>query len=329
VPEVLQVNDSNPSDFGYASFGINIIKPLPFYIMAVIDDPILMAPIVITDAKLRVHSPDGWSHGYYLEPRVNRIVIRGGAPYYVLVVGKDGYESRKLEVPAEKLMNTSEEHPLIIRFSRMQYNVLTLQPGPEDGKDAMITDLDPEDNFGEHPYFECTFLSEPVLTVMRTTRSLIQFNTAGLPKDSRINRVVLTLHYDLSVPWDSIYKDSIYYLTDASNIDPAGNSFAWFGAVLQQVVKPWAENEVTWANQPETIQANQVYISPYMSNARFINVDVTSLFVPVQEIAADNFGMMLKLWPSEQFSGFRFASSDYREPEMRPRLQIFYTMPTY
>jgi hypothetical protein len=329
VPEVLEVRDGSPSDFGYASFGFNVIKPLPFYIMAVFDDPMLMAPIVPVEAKLSVHSPDGWSHEFFLEARVNRIEIRGGSRYYALVVEKEGHIPQKLEIPAEKLFNTSREYPLIIRFTRMEYKVLTLQPGPENGKDAMITNLEPGANFGEHPYFESTFISEPLLAVMRSTQSLIHFNPVGLPKDARIEKVKLTLHYDTSFPWDSIYDDSIYYFTDPNNIGPAGSSFAWFGAVLQQVVEPWAENEVTWSGQPETIEANQVYISPFIKNANFIDIDVTSLFVPVQEIAAPNYGMMLKLWPSEQFSGFRFASSDYREPEMRPRLQIFYTMPNY
>ena len=110
-----------------------MIKPLPFYIMAVFDDPMLMAPIVPVEAKLSVHSPDGWRHEFFLEARVNRIEIRGGARYYVLVVEKEGHVPQKLEIPAEKLFNTSRDYPLIIRFTRMEYKVLTLQPGPEDG----------------------------------------------------------------------------------------------------------------------------------------------------------------------------------------------------
>ena len=61
---------------------------------------------------------------------------------------------------------------------------IVLQPGPEAGKDAMISNLEPDKNFGEHKYFEATFLSEPVLTVMRSNRSLIWFQSESPSKIS-------------------------------------------------------------------------------------------------------------------------------------------------
>jgi hypothetical protein len=99
------------------------------------------------------------------------------------------------------------------------------------------------------------------------------------------------------------------------------------GGVLQQIVEPWEENKVTWATQPKTITANQVYIHPFIKNANFIDVDVTRLFVPEQEIAAPNYGMMFKISPEQSFPGFRFTSSDYKVPEMRPVLTIHYSLP--
>jgi len=56
-------------------------------------------------------------------------------------------------------------------------------------------------------------------------------------------------------------------------------------------------------------------------------VDVTRLFVPKEEIAAPNYGMLFKLAPEPYFPGFRFASSDFEEPRMRPVLTIYYTLP--
>ena len=61
-----------------------------------------------------------------------------------------------------------------------QFKVLVLQPGPDKGKDAMISNLEPDKNFGGHKYFEATFLTEPILTVMRSNRSLIFFNLDAL-----------------------------------------------------------------------------------------------------------------------------------------------------
>lgn len=320
-PEVLAVRNSDPGDFGYASFSVQVVQPLPFYIMAVIDDPMLMAPIVITDATLSVTSPDGWSYRFYLEARVNRIVIRGGVPYYTLVVKKEGLDPKRIEIQAERLKATTMEEPLIIRLSRLSSHVLTLQPGPEDGMDAMITNRDPNENFGNHPNFEATFLSDSILTVMYSSKSLIRFHPNELPKDARIEKVMMTLHFDPAFPWDSIYYDSLIYYAD-----PASSSFAWYGAVLQQVVEPWEEQKVTWENQPASIEANQVYISPIVYGTNFLRINVTSLFIPMQEIAAPNYGMMLRLWPSEQFPGFSFISSDHPVPEFRPKLEIHYSI---
>jgi hypothetical protein len=120
----------------------------------------------------------------------------------------------------------------------------------------------------------------------------------------------------LPVPFDTTFP---------VNTDPA-TGVAWYGGVLQQIIEPWEEGKVTWNTQPKTIEANQVFISPFIRNVNFIIVDVTSLFVPVQEVAAANYGMLFKLWPTEKFPGFRFASGDYPDPTMRPRLTIYYTL---
>lgn len=321
IPEVFAVVDSAPEDFGYASFGFQVIRTLPFFVMAVIDDSMLMAPLVPVPARLHVESPDGWMHDYHLEPQINQVVIRGGVRYYLFVAYASGCEPVRFEVRAERLKLTSRENPLILRFSRTGYNVLDLQPGPENGKDAMILDIRPEDNFGDHRYFEATYESDSLLTVMRTSRSLIHFNPVGLPGGAQIRKVILTLYYDVPVPWDTVVYDST-----VNAIDPACNCIPGIGAILQQIVEPWEEHRITWENQPATIEANQVFIPPFIKNADFIDVDVTSLFVPIREIAAANYGMMLRIWPTEEYPGFRFASSDYEVPRMRPRLRILYTL---
>ncbi len=224
-----------------------------------------------------------------------------------------------MQFSAWELMATSKENPLILKipWPNIEYKTLILQPGPDLGKDAMISNLEPDKNFGNYKYFEATFLSEPVLTVMRSNRSLIWFDMNQLPKSATIQKVILNLSYDIPIPWDStIYTTS-----------PVSSDFAWYGAVLQQIVEPWEEGKVTWNNQPKSIEANQVYVSPFIRNTNFIEIDVTRLFVPIDKILADNYGMMFKLYPSEQFPGFRFASSDYPETGMRPKLIIKYTLP--
>ena len=317
APEVLLVGEQTPGDFGYASFGMQIIKPLDFWTICILDCPMCASPTQLTTAKLTVYADNNWHYTFKLEAAINHLVIRGGSRVYYFLLEKEGYMSQKLEFTAAELMATTKENPLVLKipWDSNQWKTLILQPGPEDGKDAMISNLDGDKNFGDYKYFEATFISEPVLTVMRSNRSLIWFNMNALPKSANIRKVTLQLFYDLPVPWD----------VNAFITGPV-TSPVWYGGVLQQIVEPWDENKVTWNNQPKSILANQVFISPFFRNVNFITIDVTTLFVPVNDIAAANYGLLFKLWPTEKFPGFRFASSDFPTATMRPILTIYYTI---
>jgi len=318
APEVLLVGDQTPGQFGYANFGIQIVKPLGFWTICILDCPVCMRPTEMTTAKLTVYANNGWHYTFRLEASLNHLIIRGGSETYYFLLEKEGYLPQKIRFTAAQLRASTRENPLILKipWDSNQWKTLVLQPGPDEGKDAMISNLDDDKNFGDYKYFETTFITEPVLTVMRSNRSLIWFNLNAVPKSAVIRKVTLQLFYDLPVPFDPVY------LTD---IDPSTGKFR-YGGVLQQIVEVWEEDKVTWNTQPKTIESNQVFISPFNLNVNFITVDVTRLFVPINEVAAPNYGMFFRLWPIEHFPGFRFASSDFPIETMRPKLTVYYTI---
>ena len=318
APEVLLVGDQTPGQFGYASFGMQVIKPLGFWTICILDCPMCMSPTQLTTAKLTVYANNGWHYTFKLEAALNHLIIRGGSDTYTFVLEKEGYMPQKLQFTAKQLIETTKENPLVLKipWDSNQWKTLVLQPGPEDGKDAMISNLEADKNFGDYKYFEATYLSESVLTVMRSNRSLIWFNLNAIPKSAIIKKVTLQLWYNLPIPFDPAYL---------KDIDPA-TGLCRYGGVLQQIVEPWEEFKVTWNTQPKSIEANQVFISPFNLNVNFITVDVTRLFVPIMEVAAPNYGMFFKLWPVERFPGFRFVSSDFADAAMRPKLTVYYTV---
>jgi hypothetical protein len=314
VPEVLAVGDNTPDKFGYASFGVSVIKPLAFWAGAVIDNPLILAPFPqFTEARLTVYATDGWHYTFKLFAGVNQLVIRGGSEIYSFVLEKEGYLPQKYQFKAAELLATTKEAPLYLKipYDNVVYKTLVLQPGPDAGKDAMVSNLEPDKNFGGHKYFEATFITEPVLTVMRLNRSLIWFDTGELPANSVIKKAVLRLSYEVPIPWDSTI------------IKPASDSFV--GGALQQITEPWEENAVTWNKQPASIESNQVLIPPFIRNVNFIDVDVTRLIVAVSTNTAANHGMKFKLIPEDKWPGFRFASSDHPNISLRPKLTIYYT----
>ena len=315
-PEVLLVGNSNPGEFGYASFSFSVVKPIVAYVMAVDDNGLTMRPSVAVEAVLSLYARDGWMHDYKLRAGVNKILVKSGYEYFKVIVENPDYPPYEGEIKARELMNSSEDNPVIFNLSQEPMHMLVLQPGPERGKDAMITDLNPDKNFGNHPYFEASFMTEPVLTVMRTKRSLIHFNMEGLPKSARIKKVHLTLAFETMI-WDSLNTELDWFMIPEQQL------------VLQQIVEPWKEEGVTWGNQPETIEANQVFIPVYDEmNSNFRTYDVTSLYVPYQEIAAPNYGMMLRTVDYTDYpGGWKFVSSDYKREEMRPKLTVYYSLP--
>jgi hypothetical protein len=318
VPEVLTVGDQSPDKFGYVSFGIRVIKPLTFWGGAVIDNPMIMAPFPLwTEAKLTITAKDGWHYTFNLIAGINQITIRGGSDIYMFVLEKEGFLPQKFQFTANQLLERTKESPLYLKipWDAVAYNTFVLQPGPEDGKDAMVSNLEPDKNFGGHKYFEATFMSEPVLTVMRLNRSLIDFRLPQTFAPVFIKKVILKLSYEVPVPWDS----TIFTGTSATN---------FVGGVLRQIVEPWEENGVTWNKTPKTIEMNQVFIPPFIRNTNFIEVDVTRLFVqPANTDPAvyPNYGMLFKLVPEDKWPGFRFASSDHPNAALRPKLTVYYT----
>lgn len=316
LPEVLTVGSQSPAQFGYASFGVQIIKPLDLWVVAVLDNPLIMAPTQMTNARLTVGTPSGWKFTFNLTPSINHLIIRGGSEKYYFVLEKDGYQGQKFEFTGAQIIATTNENPISLKIPQtLLLKTFVLQPGPENGKDAMVSNLEPEKNFGGHKYFEATFLSEQLLTVMRSNRSMIFFNLDSLPNTAQIKSVRLRLSYDLPIPFDmNAFKPDVF--------PTAG--LAWYGGVLQQIVEPWDENTVTWNKQPKSVETNQVFIPPFIRNVNFIEVDVTRLFVTPATNALPNHGMMFKLWPQDKFPGFRFAASDFAEPSMRPKLTVYY-----
>jgi hypothetical protein len=318
LPEVLVVGDQAPSQFGYATFGVQVIKPLDFYTFCILDNPLLMAPTQMTTAKLTVSNNNGWLYSFNLTAAVNHLVIRGGSTNYTFLLEKEGFVSQKLQFTAQQLIEATSAKPLVLKIpvGTSTTQILFLQPGPDAGKDAMISNLEPDKNFGAHKYFEATYMSESMLTVMRSNKSLIFFDLSAVPKNAIVKKVVLKLTYDLPIPWDS----TIFVSNTGTpySIKPAG--------VLQQIIEPWEENGVTWNKAPKTTEINQVFIQPFIRNANFIEIDVTGLFISSAANPLPNHGMLFKLNTNEKFKGFRFASSDFAEPSFRPRLSVQYVI---
>ena len=109
MPEVLEVGNQTPGQFGYANFGVQIIKPLTFYAICILDNPMIMAPTQMTQANLTVYANNcGWHYTFKLEAAVNRLVIRAGSETYTFMLEKEGYLPQKMQFSDKNLLATSK-----------------------------------------------------------------------------------------------------------------------------------------------------------------------------------------------------------------------------
>jgi hypothetical protein len=180
---------------------------------------------------------------------------------------------------------------------------LTLQPGPVDGIDAHMKEIESNVNFGSTPDFIAytwTFNS-----VQSEGRSLIKFDLSMLP----INAIILDAKL-------SLYHNPTSYSAGHSGVN---HSF------LKVVTGAWNENTVTWATMPPTTSANAVYLDTSSStNQNYLNIDITSHIASWHASPATNHGFMIENVLKTLYRSMKFCSSDHPTSSLRPKLVIVY-----
>lgn len=194
---------------------------------------------------------------------------------------------------------------LFLYASLFSQSAIDLQPGPADGKDAKIFNLDALANYGndvELAALQLDYSGEP-----GTTRSLFEFDLNSIPEAANVIDARL----------------SLYYNPDTQTPGQLGEN----AAVLRRLVVPWEESTVAWAMQPGYTVENEVLLpQSAFPDQDYIDINVTPL---VQDMADNRFnshGFILML-QDEQGVGkaLKFYSSDGAVAEKRPRLVVVYS----
>ncbi len=190
------------------------------------------------------------------------------------------------------------------------------QPDASTGKDAVIGNCIPCGyntlNFGNMDEFSAVAWTNSGDET--TTRSLIEFDLTAIPSTAVVSDAKLSL-YNNSNPASGNMGGS-HSTSSGSN-----------ASYLSKITSGWVESTCTWSNQPSTTTVGQVSLSPSTSaHQDFLNINVTSL---VQEMVANpsqNFGFMFQLAMEDYYRGLIFASSDHSNPQLRPKLEICYSI---
>ena len=191
---------------------------------------------------------------------------------------------------------------LEITYTTEASDCITLQPGAE-GKDAVVWNQMPELNIPDHQDFVA--LARTRQGNITIFRSYIEFDLSQLPDNSELFSATMSLYHNPTSPDVGHEND--------------------YTSVLQRVIDPWEENTVTWNNQPAVTTTNEVIIPATSSLTQdYPNIDVTNLVLDMLENPQSSHGFKLTLVDEVIFRSMKFASSDYSNSDLHPKLELCY-----
>ncbi|MFH1320788.1 MAG: DNRLRE domain-containing protein [Bacteroidota bacterium] len=198
----------------------------------------------------------------------------------------------------------------VIASSLNDTTCIILQPDSIEGKDAILTDWQPNSNKGIHSDFDA--LAWTVSSVPGIYRSLLDFDMSFIPSSTIIISAKL-----------SLYNNPTSGNNGGQHSSLSGSNACW----LQRVTSPWDEMTVTWNTQPAITTVNQVILPQSTSpNEDYLNIDVTALVQDMIDNPSSSFGFMLRLQTEIEFRALIFASSDNADPTNWPKLEICYSI---
>jgi len=146
------------------------------------------------------------------------------------------------------------------------------------------------------------------------TRSFFACDLSELPPTARILRAVLGLYQDKRVA--NTNKNAQHSTLSGSN-----------ALVVQRIISPWSEQDISWNTQPTTTDSNQVIVQASTNPIQDYQIDVTPLLKDALDHNELSLGLALKLLHEQPYRAVAFSSNDNTDPDSHPRLVITYETP--
>lgn len=183
---------------------------------------------------------------------------------------------------------------------------LFLQPDGASGKDAVVSAIVPENNYGA--------LEEIMLYAwtqggdLNVSRTIIDFDLSEIPADAKIDSAHLSLYYNPSSAYASQHSGETRF-------------------TIQRLISAWDESTVTWGTQPAATYSNIVIINgastPFQD---FPQMNITALIQDYTNDPLNSHGLVLKFMEESPYKNLILSSSDYPIEHYRPKLEVYYTV---
>ena len=180
---------------------------------------------------------------------------------------------------------------------------LVLQPGPMDGKDAIVWSITPDSTWGwnqEATLTAWTYGGDPSYK-----RFYIEFDYSSIPAGAIIDSAYLFYHNNPSAP-------------SHSGLHSGSNTF-W----VRRVTSSWDEDSISWNNAPSDTTQNQVQVGASTSNTMDYKIDVKNLVE--DQLQYGNHGFFMRLVTEATWRAVVCASSNATDSTNHPAIKIYYT----
>jgi len=187
-------------------------------------------------------------------------------------------------------------------FAQTQDSLIR-QPGPLDGKDAIVWSITPDSTWGwnqEATLTAWTYGGDPSYK-----RFYIEFDYSSIPAGAIIDSAFLFYHNNPSAP-------------SHGGLHSGSNTF-W----VRRVTSPWNEDSITWNNAPSDTTLNQVQVGASASNTANYKIDVSDLVQ--DQLQYGNHGFFMRLVTEATWRAVVCASSDAADSTNHPAIKIYYT----
>jgi hypothetical protein len=176
------------------------------------------------------------------------------------------------------------------------------QPGPDNGKDAVVESILPAQNFGDVPFF--SVFSWTNSGVFNSSRALIEFDLSSVPPGTTIKSAKLYLY------WDSYGNLS----------EHTGEN----GLLIKRIIEQWDENKVTWDSIPLVSDSLKITVARSKSTDQNYIIDATDMVQDMINNPTANHGFMFMLQEELPYRLVIWASSENSNIQKRPRLVVMY-----
>jgi len=183
--------------------------------------------------------------------------------------------------------------------------ILSLQPDGTNGKDALTSKFAANGNYGDIE--DIHLLAWTQNGALNLNRAFIEFDLTALPSEAQIDSAFISLYYNATSPYGSDHSGETDF-------------------VIQRITTDWEESTITWVSQPSASESKQVLVPGALTKTQdFENIDITKLLRDINNDRENSHGFLLKLQNESPYSVLRLASSDHRDKNVRPELEIYFS----